>query len=153
MRAAETEIDQQLARRGEDAARRLGGDQRLEMQNVDEPGLDELRLRQRRGDAQDRFAGEKRRAFRHGVHIAGKAKRREIIEHVLSEAAGALEPCDVGRGEAQIFQIVERLLEAGGEQKSAPPRQRAHEKLEHRGLREASIQIGLDHVELVEVGE
>ena len=67
MRAAQAEIDQQLAGRGQHHARRLGGDQRLVMQDVDQPGLDQLRLRQRRGDAQDRLVGEEHAAFRHGV--------------------------------------------------------------------------------------
>ena len=121
------------------------------MQNVDQPQFDELRLRQRRGDAQDRLVGEERRAFRHGVHVAGEAETREIIEQVLPEPAGAVEPVDLDRREAQVFQIIQRLLNPGGKQKSAPRRQIADEKLEHRRLRVAMIQIGLDHVDLIKI--
>jgi hypothetical protein len=41
----------------------------------------------------------------------------------FAEPAGALEPADLGRREAKIFQEIERLLEPGGQQKSAPRRQ------------------------------
>ena len=77
MRAAQPEVDQQFAGRHQHHARRLRGDQRLEMQQVDQPRLDQLRLRDRRGDAQDRLVRKKYRAFRHRMHIAGEAQRFE----------------------------------------------------------------------------
>ena len=61
VRAAKAEIDEKLARRRQHHARRLGGDQRLEMEEIDQPRFDELRLRQRRGDPDDRLVGEEDR--------------------------------------------------------------------------------------------
>jgi len=116
-------------------------------------GLDQLRLRHRRGDADQRFVGKADAAFRDRVHIAGEAKTSEVIEQVLAETAGAFEPVDLGGGESQRLEIIERVIEAGGEQEGAPRRQPPHEKLEHRLAVLATIQIGLDHVELVEIGE
>ena len=46
VRAAQAEIDEAFARRGKHHARRLGGDHRLELQEIDEPRLDELRFGQ-----------------------------------------------------------------------------------------------------------
>ena len=153
MGPAQPEIDQHFVRRGEPHARRLGGDQRLKMQNVDQPRFDELRLRQRRGDAQDRLVGEEHRAFGHGVHVAAETEVAQIIEQVLLEPAGALQPGDLVRREAKVLQKIERLLQPGRQQKSAPRRQGAGEKFEHRRIGIAMVQIGLGHVELVEVGE
>ncbi len=89
--------------------------------------------------------------FRHRKHVAGEAEAAQIIDQVLAKAAGALEPGDLRVGETQGFKKIQRLLEAGGEQESAPRRQRPDEQLEYRGIGVAMIQIGLDHGELVEV--
>src|SRR5882757_1228223 len=79
VRGAQAKIGQHLVRRRQHHARRLGRDQRLEVQDVDQARLDQLRLRQRRGDAQQRFIGKADAALGDGVHVAGKAKRREIL--------------------------------------------------------------------------
>ena len=153
VRPAQPEIDQHFVRRGKPHARRLGGDQRLKVQNIDQPRFDELRLRQRCGDAQDRLVGEERRAFGHGVDVAAETEVCEIIEQVWLEAAGAFQPRNVVRREAQLLQKIQRLLEPRCQQESAPRRQGAGEKFEHRRVGVAMVQIGLGHVELVEVGE
>jgi hypothetical protein len=56
------------------------------------------------------------------------------------------------RREVQRFKIGEGIVEAGCKQKAAPGRQPPHEKFEHGLLVLATVQIGLDHVEFVEVG-
>ena len=123
------------------------------MHDVDQSGLDQLRLRQRRGDAQDRLVGKEHRALRHGMHVAGEAQGGKIVEHPLSEAAAAFEPGDVLLRKTQRFEKIERLLEPGRHQEAPPRRQLAHEELEHRGLALVMIEIGLHHVELVEIGQ
>jgi len=52
-----------------------------------------------------------------------------------------------------VLQIVERLVKPRRHQETAPRRQLAGKELEHRRLRLAAIQISLDHVHLVEIGE
>jgi hypothetical protein len=151
VRAPHAEVDQQLSGRGEHAARRFGGDQRLKMQDVDQPRLDELRLRQRRGHAQDRLVGEKHGAFGHGVHVAAKTQRGEIVEKLLAETAGAFQPRYVGVGKMQRFQEIQRLRQARSEQEPATRRQGAGEEFEHRRIGIAMIQIGLNHGELIKV--
>jgi len=121
------------------------------MQDIDQARFGELRLRQRRGDAQDRLVGKEHRAFRHGVDVAAEAEVGEIIEQVVAEPAGAPEPGDLRGREARVFKKIERLLQPGGEEKAAAGRQRADEELEYRGFRLAMIQVGLHHVELVKV--
>ena len=152
VRGAQAEIGKNLSGRRQHHARRLRGNQRLEMQDVDQPRLHQLRLRQRRGDADERLARKADGAFRNGVHVAGETKTAEIIEQVLPEAAGRFQPIDLRWRETQVFQIVERVRQAGGEQEGAPAGQPPHEEFEHRLLVLAAVQIGLDHVELVEIG-
>ncbi len=123
------------------------------MQDVDEARLDQLGLGQRRRHAQDRLAREEHGAFRHGVDIAGEPKGRKMIEQARSEASALRQPLDVRGRKAQVLEKVERLLQPGGDQKAPPSRQIAHEELEYRGPGLAVIQIGLDHVELVKVGQ
>ena len=54
---------------------------------------------------------------------------------------------------AQLLEEIERLFEPSHHQEAAPFRQLAHEQLEDRRLGLAVGQIGLDHIELVQVGE
>jgi hypothetical protein len=119
-RQAQAEIDEELVRRSKHEPRRLGCDQRLEVQDVDKARFDELRLRQRCGHAQDGLVGEKDCALGHGMNVAVEAKPGQIIQQVLSEPAGACQKVELGAGETKMFKIIERLLEARGQQKSAP---------------------------------
>jgi hypothetical protein len=64
VRAPHAEIHEQLSGGGQDHARGFRCHQCLEMQQVDDPAFDELRLSDGRRDAQDRFIGEEQRAFR-----------------------------------------------------------------------------------------
>src|ERR1700738_2484977 len=71
----------------------------------------------------------------------------------VPERPPAADPFQVIARETQLLEEIERLFKPGVEQETAPRRQFAHEKLEYRGLRVSMIQVGLHHVELVEVGE
>ena len=101
----------------------------------------------------NRLAREERRAFGHGVDVAAEAEIAQIIEQIVFEPAGALEPGDLVCREAKVLQKIQRLLKPCGHEKAAPRRQGAGEKFEHRRIGRAVVQIGLGHVELVEVGE
>ena len=74
VRGAQTEIGEDFARRRQHHARGLGGDQRLEMQDVDEARFDQLCLRQRCGNADQRLVWETNAAFGNRVHVAGEAE-------------------------------------------------------------------------------
>src|SRR5262249_56530379 len=150
---AQHEIDEALVGRGKNHARRLGGNHRLELQQIDHARLDELGLRQRSRDTQNRLVGKEHGSFRHGVNIAGEAHVGEIIEEILTEAASVPEPIEFLGGNAQFSEKREHLLESGRNQKAAVARKLAHKELEHRGFGLTTIQICLHHVELVEIGQ
>ena len=115
--------------------------------------FDELRLRQRRGHAQYRLIGEEDAPLRHGVHVAREAQRRKIVDQVRPEAPGAFEPFHLGRGNLQRFKELQRLLQPGGDQEAAPGRQIAGEQLKDRRVRRPPVQVGLHHVDLIQVGQ
>ena len=56
-------------------------------------------------------------------------------------------------GETQSFEEIERLFQSGGNEETAARRQVTEEKLENGGGRLAMVQIRLDHVDLVQVGQ
>src|SRR3546814_14284115 len=60
--------------------RRLARDQRLIMEVADHQGLDQLRLGDRRLDADDRLVGEDRGSLRHGVDVAGEPPGGEALD-------------------------------------------------------------------------
>ena len=153
VRTAQAEIDETLARRGKHHAGGLGGDHGLELQEIDYPRFDELGLGQRGRHAQDRLVGEEHRTFRHGVDVAGKAQAGEIIDEVFAEPSGAREPIKLFGSKPQMAKKLEHLFEPGRNQKAALAGKLAHEEFKARGLGLATIQIGLHHVELVEIGQ
>ena len=133
--AAQAEIHQQFARRRQPHARRLGGDQGLELQQVDEARLDQLRLRQRRDDAQDRLVGKN--TVPSGMACTSPVKRRSGSESTkrLVKAPAAGQPVQLLGGEAQVFEKIQHLFQPRRHQEIAPGRQLAHEELEHRRVR------------------
>lgn len=123
------------------------------MKNIDQARLDQLCFRQRCGDAQNWFVGKEDRSFGHGVDITGEAERGEALKQAPAESAALREPVDLLGGKMQPLEEVERLFEAGCDQEPASCRKFAHEEFEYRCLRLATIQVCLDHVELIKIGQ
>jgi hypothetical protein len=153
MRAAQAEIDERLARRRQRHARGLRCNQRLEMQDVDQPRLHQLGLGQRRGDANNRLVGEDHGPLRRRMDLAGETQIGQPVDETLREMLARRQPVQLGLRKARLLQEPDGLLQPRRHQKPAPFRQPAHEKLEHRRLRHAMLQIGLQHGELIEVGK
>src|SRR5262245_40339200 len=87
------------------------------------------------------------------MHVAGEAQTGKVIDQRLSKTAALPEPGNVVVGEVQTFEEIERLLKPRRKQEAAAGGQPAHEELEHRGPGIVMIQISLQHVELVKVGQ
>ena len=153
VRAPQTEIDQELVGSGEDHTGGFCRDQGLVMKDVDEAGLDQLRLRQRRRHPKNRLIGKENGAFGHCVDIAAEPQSGEVIEKLLAKTRAACQLLDLLRREPQVLQEFESRLEPGRHQESAPRWQLADEELEHGGFRVAMLKVGLEHVERIEIGE
>lgn len=53
----------------------------------------------------------------------------------------------------KILKEIERLMQPGGEQEAAPRRQAADKEFKYRRVGVAMIQISLDHVDLIKIGQ
>ena len=75
------------------------------------------------GHSENRFAGEKDCALRHGPNFALKAETRKVIKKTgadVLEDRKAAQIINFRSAEAQIFEKVERLVESGGDQEISP---------------------------------
>ena len=153
VRAPQAKINQLLAPRDQHAARRLGGDERLEMDQVHQPRLDQLRLRHGRRHAQDWLVGKEDRALGHGMHVAAEAPSLEVLREFRRKKPAARDPLELLWPEARLLQKIEGLLEAGRHHEVAVLRQLADEELEDRGRFHALAIVRMQHGELVEIGQ
>ena len=114
------------------------------MEDVDQPALDQLGLRQWGGDAQKGFVGKQ--TVPSGMAWTSPVKRKsaQIVDQVVAEASGAFEPIDIGGRKAQGLEIGESVLKARARRKSRRSRQPPHEELKRRSRSSSPlIQIGL----------
>jgi hypothetical protein len=153
VRAPQPEIDEQPIGSSQHAARRLAGDQRTVVQQVHHPALDQLRLADRRDDAQDRLVGEKHGAFRHRVDVAGETQVCQGIDELAAEASAGGQPCEFVGGEVQVREVIDHLGNAGGDEEPPLRRQLAHEELERGDTGHLLLVVRLQHRQLVQIGE
>ncbi|OIQ74721.1 hypothetical protein GALL_436230 [mine drainage metagenome] len=151
--AAHAEVDQQRVAGGQPHARCFRCDQGLVLQQVDHARFDQLRFAQRRDHAQDGFVGEERRALGHRVDVAAETQLGQTVDEAAVESGLMAQPVEFGAVEAQLLEHFQHLLEPGREQEIAPRGKAAHEELEHRGVVHAGRVVGLQHRQLVQVGE
>jgi hypothetical protein len=123
------------------------------VQEIDEPCLDELRLRERRRHADDRLIGEEDGALGHGIDIAGETQSRQPVDEVLGESVRSPEVVERRLVEPESLEKIQHLLKASRHKKSASRRQLPNEKLEYRRVGHAICAIPLQHRELIEVRE
>jgi len=134
-------------------ARRLGGDHGLEVDEVEDARFDQLRFRHRRRDAQDGLVGEEERPFRHRVHLAREAPLRQPLREIPLEELRALDPVELFSAEAYRFKQLQGLGEPRGHQEVALRRELPDEELEDGDVGHLLLVVGLQHRQLVQVGE
>ena len=104
--AAEAELEDGIASGGVADAGGLGGDQGLEVDDVEEGGFEELGLEDRAGDADERLVGEDDGAFGDGVDVAGELQLGEIIRGSRSSKSGAVVAGERGGGRRGRFRRI-----------------------------------------------
>ncbi len=137
-------------------ARRFTGDHGLKIDCGQQKRLHNLRFDNGRGDAQDRFARGKYGAFRHRPHIAGKMELREVVEKIaarVSEHRQFPRIRDFLVRKSDVFQKIERLIEAGGSQIVSSRRERTHEQFKRGSGVETCFEVARRHGQLVQVGQ
>src|SRR4029077_20814712 len=118
VRAPHAEIDQLPAPRGADAASRLAGNGRVEVHDVDQAALEQLRFENGGGHTHDRLLGKKWSSFTEGMYRSGEMHAAEVVEEVTAEQTDTREECQIMRCEPHVLDILERLLEPRGEQET-----------------------------------
>ena len=83
----------------------------------------------------------------------GEAERLQHRQEGSTEATAVGEPIQFRSGESQVFQIVERLFQSGGDQEVTFRGQAADEQLEYSGFPHLFGVVRLQHSELIQVGQ
>ena len=140
--------------------RRLGGDERLEADDVEQHRFQDLALQDGAAYPHQRLVREHHRSLGHRVHVAGKAGLPEIVEKGVLEHALAV----VAAQPRQVFEVAGVEAETGEHPHDVPEpathgetslvRVLAEREMKHRFLRVgAGLPVGVRHRELVEVRE
>lgn len=137
----------------------LGGDEGLEIHDVQHSGLYELRVKDGALDAEEWLVGEDGTAFRDGIDIEIQSKIREVLEKFFLKQR-CVAPGAEGGKVIEIsgfkFKFLEPLYgggESGGDCVAAFKRGAAEEEMEHAfTFMDVAVEIGGGHGELVEIG-
>ena len=116
--------------------------------------LHELRLDRGGAHRNERLAREHRRALRHGPDVAGEAEVFQIVQKCLAEQLPAAQIGNVLVGEVQVLDVVDDLLETGGDGIAAVVRHAAEEHIKIRdAVLHAVLKITVAHRQLIEIAE
>ena len=158
LRPPQAEVDHLVAPRGEADPGGLGRDQRLEVDEVEERRLDELRVEDRPPHADEGLVGEHDRALGDRVDVAAQAQLAQLAQEGRVEerpavvAEEAAQVGDVLGREVEAGQVVESAGEAAGHREAAAEGVSPEEEVEHGLLlRPARVTVGLGHGQLVQV--
>ena len=158
--AAQAKLKDRLAAGGDIHAGCLGGDEGLEVDDVEQGGLDELALGQRSPHPDDRFVREGDRALGHGIDLDAQLKVEQVVEEVLAKeglvviAFEATQVSDVAFAETKGGEEVHDVFQPADEGESPIKGVLAKEEVKNAFLlRFARFVIAIGHGELVEVGE
>ena len=153
MSSAQAEFDQQFTRSDQNRPRSLGRNGCLEVEKINQAGFDELCLGKRRDNLEDRLVWEKHSPLGHGVDVASEAHALEPLKEVGTKVLGVSRPRDVLCRKGEFFEKCEHRLKTRGDKKIALRRQLADEKLEHGRPVHLMLPIGLQHGQLIPVGQ
>ncbi len=111
-------------------------------------------LNGRRANDQYRLPRKNGGAFRHRPDIAREPEVSEIVQKFLAKEAASPEVCDVFFRKMQVFNIINGLLQSGGDGISAVIRNRAEKKVEiGYPVPNAGFQVSVAHGQLIKVAE
>ncbi len=131
---------------------RLGGDQALMVDDVQDGGLHQLGLHDGGDDLDHRLPGEHDGALWNGIDIAGEPEGLQVLEKVRPEHAQGGQIVDVLLVEMQFLDVLDDLLQAGGDGVAAVAGVPTVEGVEDHGLVQVLVhEISLHHGELVQV--
>jgi hypothetical protein len=156
VRPPRPELDDARVARGEDDPRGLRRDRRGVVEGGEHERLDDLRLDDRRRDAQERLVREEHRPLRDGPDVASEAEAAQVVaerrRHRVREGRERAQVRDLRLGEAEPLQVLEDPLEAHRHEEAPVAGQAPDEHLAGRDARgHAAVEVARGHRELVEV--
>jgi uncharacterized protein (DUF2267 family) len=86
-------------------------------------------------------------------YVSGKAKVRQVGELAFGKHVQRPQIGDVIGAEAEVSELVEKIVDAAGEEEVAAFRQLADEEAERRCLAHAAGAMGAQHRQFIEIGE
>ena len=132
----------------------LGGDEALVVDTQQQVGLDELGLNSGGTDRQDGLIGEHGSTLGHCPDIAGEMEISQIRQELLAEELPATKVFDILRGEVQVLNVLDDLLQTGSDGKAAAIGTTAEEQIEiGNPVLIAGGKIALGHGQLVKITE
>ena len=116
--------------------------------------LHELRLNGRGAHRDERLTREHGRTLRHGPDVAGEAEVFQIVQKCLAEQLPAAQVGNVLVGEVQVLNVVDDLLETGGDGVAAVVGHAAEEYIEvGDAILHVVVEIAVAHRQLIEIAE
>ena len=130
----------------------LGRDETLVVDDVQNRGLDKLRLHNRSNHLDQRLARENDRALGNRVDVTGEAEVPQVVEEGGFEHTETFEICNLILRKVQVFDIVNYLLEPGANRVAVAFRVGAVKHVEDDSLIDILVfKIALHHRELIQV--
>jgi len=159
LRPSVSELDHRSPRGGVADPCRLGGDEGLEIDDVQQGGFHQLRVQNRTLDPNEWLVREDRAAFRDGGNIQVQSKIRQIAEKALAKQRMVIARAQTGKigdfvgPESEVQQPLKRGCEARGDGIATLERQTSEEHLKDAFLAGfSSLPVGGGHGELIEIG-
>jgi len=140
VRPAQSEFDHGIVQRGETDAGGLGGDEGLEIDDVEQRRLDDLRLQQWPAHAQERLLRKDDRAFEDRIEIAAPLQgaqifqKRRVEERCAIAAREGSEVSDLVICEREGIEKVDRITEPARHAEAASERVLAKDEMKDRLL-------------------
>ncbi len=153
LRPAQRELGDPPAPRGVADPGGLGGDQRRQVDRLQQPRLQQQRLAEGRGHAQDRLVREGDRPLGHGQDLAGEAEVAQFVEEARVVVADLREETQVLVAVAELAHELERRLDPSHQHERAVERGAAREKVEGRLPVAPGAPTDIGGVRVVEIGQ
>ena len=158
LRPPQAELQHRLAAGGLAHPRRLGGDEGLKADDVEEHGLQDLALQDGSSDPHQGLVREHHRPLRNGVHVTGEPAVPQIVEKgILEQPLVVVAPqlrqvLEVAGIEPETLQHPDDVPEPATHGETAMVRIFTKGEVKHRFLLSGSgLPVGVRHGELVEV--
>ena len=105
------------------------------------------------GQLEDRLLSEDGCAFRDGVHVAGEAEPFQVLKKPLRKSAERCQIVERGVVKPERLEETEDIVESARQEIVAARGQSTDEQTEHSRVVHLLFEIGLEHRELIQVGE